>query len=68
MRTISVGLITFAIVGCGSKYNQFSDDIIERNTHWTTPQPRSGELTEQERIWRGLLGSTLKITTKNQQG
>ena len=48
MRTISLGLITLAIVGCGSKYNQFSDDIIDRNTHWTVPKPRHGELTEKE--------------------
>ena len=48
MRGIYVGLVTLALIGCGNKYNQFSDDIVDRKTHWDTPQPRSGELTEQE--------------------
>ena len=37
MRAICIGLITLAIVGCGNKYNQFSDDIVERKNHWTAP-------------------------------
>ena len=48
MRSICIGLVTLALIGCGNKYNQFSDDIVERKSHWDVPQPRSGELTEQE--------------------
>ena len=48
MRTVTYSLIALALVGCGNKYNQFSEDIVERKTHWNIPQPRHGQLTEQE--------------------
>ncbi|RJX71397.1 DUF3131 domain-containing protein [Vibrio sinensis] len=48
MRGFTVCLIAVAIAGCGNKYSQFSEDIIDRKNHWVTPQPRQGELTEKE--------------------
>lgn len=48
MRSVCLGLITLSILGCGNKYNQFSEDIVERKTHWTAPKARHGQLTEKE--------------------
>ncbi|MFA0085695.1 DUF3131 domain-containing protein [Vibrio sp. 10N.261.51.F12] len=48
MRYLSTLCIALAVAGCGNKYNQFSEDIVERKSHWSIPQPRHGELTEKE--------------------
>ncbi len=48
MRSSIFCLVGLLIAGCGSKYNSFSDDIVERKSHWTTPLPRHGKLTEKE--------------------
>ncbi len=48
MRAIFWGMVALSISGCGSKYNHFSEDIVERKIHWETPKPRHGELTEKE--------------------
>ncbi|EAS43700.1 DUF3131 domain-containing protein [Photobacterium profundum] len=48
MRYITVCLLGLMTVGCGNKYNSFSSDIVEKKSHWSTPQPRTGNLTEKE--------------------
>lgn len=48
MRYLSIGLLSLAVVGCGNKYNQFSEDIIDKKDHWVTPMARQGNLTEKE--------------------
>lgn len=48
MRYLTTLCVALAVAGCGNKYNQFSDDIVERKSHWSIPQARQGELTEKE--------------------
>lgn len=48
MRYIIVCLLGVLATGCGNKYNSFSEDVVERKSHWNTPKARQGNLTEQE--------------------
>ena len=48
MRYISIGLLSLTLLGCGNKYNHFSEDIIDKKDHWSTPVARQGKLTEKE--------------------
>lgn len=48
MRIAMVCLTGLLVSGCGSKYNSFSEDIVERKNHWSIPPARQGDLTEKE--------------------
>ncbi|MCL1049293.1 DUF3131 domain-containing protein [Shewanella abyssi] len=48
MQLTLVICLALLLVACGNSYQGFSNDIVERHTHWEVPKPRSGDLTEQE--------------------
>ncbi|MGF1736295.1 DUF3131 domain-containing protein [Photobacterium satsumensis] len=48
MRYIIVCLLGVLATGCGNKYNSFSEDVVDRKSHWSVPKARQGALTEQE--------------------
>lgn len=48
MRYFLVGSLCLLVFGCGNKYSSFSDDVVVRKSHWSTPKPRHGNLTEKE--------------------
>ncbi|MGF1730025.1 DUF3131 domain-containing protein [Photobacterium kasasachensis] len=48
MRYIIVCLLGLMAAGCGNSYDSFSDEVVERKTHWSVPQSRYGNLTEKE--------------------
>lgn len=48
MRYIIVCLLGVMAAGCGNNYDSFSDEVVERKTHWSVPQSRQGQLTEKE--------------------
>jgi len=49
MRITTFFIAALLLVGCGgNRYSHFSDDIIDRKKHWSTPKFRQGKLTEKE--------------------